>query len=60
MTTKNLIDAVIAQMQIDIEAKDWTAIAELLSHVPTDNLKAFLPENGYMWDEVINQTEETE
>ena len=48
MTTKNLIDAVIAQMQIDIEAKDWTAIAELLSHVPTDNLRAFLPENGYM------------
>ena len=44
MSKEKLIDAVIEQMKLDIEAKDWTAIAELLASAPEDALKAYLPE----------------
>lgn len=41
-----LIDAVIEQMKLDIEAQDWTAIAEMLAHSPKDVLIGFLPEEA--------------
>ena len=40
----NLIDKVITQIQDDLEMGDATALAELLSFVPTDNLEGFLRE----------------
>jgi hypothetical protein len=41
-----LIDCVIEQMKIDIDAGDWTAIAELLAHVSEDALVGFLSDCG--------------
>lgn len=46
MRNEALIDAVIEQMQLDIELQDWTAIAELLSRIPEDTLVAFLSDCG--------------
>lgn len=46
MRNEALIDAVIEQMQMDIELQDWTAIAELLSRTPEDTLVAFLSDCG--------------
>lgn len=48
MSTKDqaLIDAVIEQMKIDIEAQDWTAIEELLKRTAEDALVAFLSDCG--------------
>ena len=43
---EELIDAVIEQMKLDIEAGDWTAIAELLNRTPEDVLVAFLSDCG--------------
>lgn len=41
----NLIDAVIEQIKEDINVTgDLTAIAELLTFVPVEYLKGFLPE----------------
>jgi len=40
----NLINAVISQMQDDIASGDWTAISELLTFVPKENLIGYLPE----------------
>ncbi len=39
-----IIEAVIAQMRIDFEMGDTTAIYELLEHIPKKNLLAYLPE----------------
>ena len=39
-----LIDKVLIQIQLDIEARDLTAIEELLTFVPLENLIGFLPE----------------
>jgi hypothetical protein len=39
-----LIDKVIKQMETDLSWDDKTAIAELLSFVPEDNLLGFLGE----------------
>ena len=39
-----LIDAVLTQMQDDIASGDFTAIAELLTFVPKENLIGYLPE----------------
>jgi hypothetical protein len=44
MDNKTLVNLVIEQMKRDIEVQDWTAIAELLEHIPEENLTAFLPE----------------
>ena len=44
MNRDELIDAVIEQIQDDLEMGDVTALAELLGFVPTDNLKGFLRE----------------
>jgi hypothetical protein len=41
-----LIDCVIEQMKIDIDAGDWTAIAELLAHVSEETLVGFLSDCG--------------
>ena len=41
---KELIDAVIEQIQKDIMDEDTTAIWELLSFIPKENLIEFLPE----------------
>jgi hypothetical protein len=43
---EELIDAVIEQMKLDIEAGDWTAIAELLNRTHEDVLVAFLSDCG--------------
>ena len=56
MSTDKLIDAVIAQMKTDIEAGDWTAIAELLAQAPQDALKAFLPEFAGMYESNQGET----
>jgi|TARA_R110002072_G_scaffold72581_1_gene173392 hypothetical protein len=41
---QNLIDKVIDQIVIDVNAKDLTSIEELLKFVPEENLIGFLPE----------------
>ena len=41
---QNLIDKVIDQIVIDVNAKDLTSIEELLKSVPEENLIGFLPE----------------
>ncbi len=41
---ENLIDTVISQIQDDIASGDLTAIAELLTFVPKENLIGYLPE----------------
>jgi hypothetical protein len=43
---EELIDAVIEQMMLDIQADDWTAIAELLNRTHEDVLVAFLSDCG--------------
>lgn len=40
-----LIDSVLDQIQQDIANGDLTAIQEMLQHLPTEILQAFLPEN---------------
>jgi hypothetical protein len=47
MTREELVDAVIKQIQQDVRNQDFTAIEELLSHVPENNLKSFLSEVPY-------------
>jgi hypothetical protein len=42
-----LIDAVIEQILKDIKDGDLTAISELLSFTPKDNLIQFLPEEEW-------------
>jgi hypothetical protein len=44
MKDQALIDAVIEQMKLDIQSEDWTAIEELLTHVPEQFLQGFLSE----------------
>ena len=40
----NLVDRVLAQIVIDVENKDLTAIEEMLQFVPIKVLENFLPE----------------
>ena len=40
--TEGLVDAVIEQIQIDVQNEDMTALAELLTHVPEQYLVGFL------------------
>ena len=47
MSKEELVDAVIEQIQQDVRNQDFTAIEELLSHVPENNLKSFLSEVPY-------------
>lgn len=44
---KALIDAVIEQILKDVEDGDTTAVWELLSFIPKDNLLQFLPEEEW-------------
>ena len=44
---EELIDAVIEEMKEQIEIGDWTAIAELLTFVPKENLVGFLAEEEW-------------
>lgn len=44
MDKQELIDNVLAQIVIDVEAGDLTAIEELLKNVSEEDLKAFLVE----------------
>jgi len=44
MTKEKLINRVLAQMQRDIDAQDWTAIEGLLAHTPEQHLQGFLSE----------------
>jgi hypothetical protein len=39
---EQLIDAVIEQIAIDMHLQDYTAIAEMLTHVPEEILVGFL------------------
>jgi len=48
LKNKDLIDAVIEQILKDVEDGDTTAVWELLSFIPKDNLLQFLPEE--QWD----------
>ena len=41
---ESVIDKVIAQIQLDLENGDTTAIEELLNATPIENLVAYLPE----------------
>ena len=41
---QELIDQVIKQLKLDVVNNDWTVIEELLSFVPVEFLKGFLPE----------------
>lgn len=42
---QDLIDLTLYEILRDIENKDLTAIEELISKIPIQNLIAFLPEN---------------
>ena len=42
-----LINSVLDQIQKDVHDGDLTAIEELLSFVPEDKLRGFLPEDYY-------------
>jgi hypothetical protein len=44
MTRQELINAVLEQIEHDVDMGDLTAIEELLGFVPEENLKAYLPE----------------
>ena len=43
----NLIDTVIGEIKRDIEAGDVSAIWEMLSHCPTEQLIQYLPEEKW-------------
>lgn len=40
-----LVDKVIEQIKLDLEAGDTTALVELLMNVPVKYLRGFLPED---------------
>lgn len=42
---KQLIDAVLTQVTIDVKAGDLTAIEELIKDLPEEKLRWFLPES---------------
>ena len=44
MDRKDLIEAAIGQIMIDIDRGDFTAVWELLERVDDDTLAGFLPE----------------
>ena len=41
---QRLINLALAQIQLDVEAGDMTAIEELLRSVPSENLEGFISE----------------
>ena len=43
-TYHDVVDAVIAQIKVDLEAQDETAIVDLLAHLPRKVLVSYLPE----------------
>jgi hypothetical protein len=46
MDRDQLLDKVYAQLEQDINNRDYTAIDELLGRVTNDELKAYLPEEN--------------
>jgi hypothetical protein len=44
MTRDQLLEKVFAQLEQDIENRDYTAIEEMLARVPNETLIAYLPE----------------
>ena len=46
--TDKLIDAVLAQIKSDVKSGDLTAIEELVSTLPFDRLRGFLPEDQWI------------
>jgi hypothetical protein len=46
MTKEQLIDRVLDQIAHDVRIRDFTAIAELLEHVPENILEGYLPEDA--------------
>ena len=51
MDENELINRVIAQIQLDIECGDVTALEELLKRVPAKVLESYLPEEMVVNDE---------
>ena len=45
ISRSEVIDKVLDQIRKDILVEDWTAIEELLTFVPLENLIGFLPED---------------
>ena len=45
ISRSEVIDKVLIQIQNDLEAGDLTAVEELLTFVPLENLIGFLPED---------------
>ena len=45
--TDKLIDAVLEQIKSDVESRDMTAIEELVSTLPVDRLRGYLPEDQW-------------
>lgn len=45
ISRSEVIDKVLEQIKKDIFVEDWTAIEELLTFVPLENLIGFLPED---------------
>ena len=41
---QKLIDEVIEEMKLQIADKDWSVIEDLLTFVPEEKLRGFLPE----------------
>jgi hypothetical protein len=48
MDRKDLIEAAIVQVMIDLERGDFTAIWELMERVDEDTLRGFIPEEKLM------------
>ena len=44
MSRQELVDLVLEQIAQDVKNADFTAIEELLTFVPLENLKGYLPE----------------
>jgi hypothetical protein len=42
-TKQDLIDTVIKQIELDVDCRDYTAIEELVQHLPMDVLVEYLP-----------------
>ena len=45
--TDKLIDAVLEQIKSDVQSQDMTAIEELVSTLPVDRLRGYLPEDQW-------------
>ncbi len=48
-----LIEKVIERIKKDLEQEDTTAIHSMLTYVPDENLKAFLPESDELFIDIL-------